>query len=280
MTRKYRMPIEPQVSEAIDHFRARVRHDVDVRATDLNVELVKLLEAREEHWRLQLDRTAAEARAEVERTFPARLAALRDEWTREAAPSAVAARDLAAPGELTGPGGREADPIVLGRLLGAVRRIDEAATLTGILEALARATATEARRAAVMLVDDDMLRAWRYFGFESTVAPMDIPVSRSGFVTAAMALRQTSFVQPSVGVPDPASPAFMHVPAGHTGLVAPIVVDTEVVAVLYADDVGRPPAQEEAPLWAEVVQLLVRFAAVRLENVTSIRTVGLLSQPV
>jgi hypothetical protein len=50
------------------------------------------------------------------------------------------------------------------------------------------------------------------------------------------------------------------------------------VAVLYADDVGRPEEQEDAPVWTEEVDLLVRHASVRLENVTSIRTVEVLTR--
>jgi hypothetical protein len=65
----------------------------------------------------------------------------------------------------------------------------------------------------------------------------------------------------------------MRVPAGHTGLVVPLTVGDEVVAVLYADDVGRREEHEDAPVWTEEVQLLARQASVRLENVTSARTV-------
>jgi hypothetical protein len=65
----------------------------------------------------------------------------------------------------------------------------------------------------------------------------------------------------------------MHVPVGHTGLVVPMAVGGEVVAVLYADDVGRTEEQEDAPVWTEEVDLLVRHASLRLENLTSTRTV-------
>ncbi|MEI6246027.1 MAG: hypothetical protein WCQ64_13410, partial [Acidobacteriota bacterium] len=65
---------------------------------------------------------------------------------------------------------------------------------------------------------------------------------------------------------------FMQVPVGHTGLVVPLIVGGDVVAVLYADDVGAPPEQEDAPVWTEEIDLLVRHAAIRLENLTSVRT--------
>ena len=71
---------------------------------------------------------------------------------------------------------------------------------------------------------------------------------------------------------DLTTPTFMQVPVGHTGLVAPLVVGGDVVAVLYADDVGRQEEQVDSPIWTEEIDLLVRHAALRLENITSIRT--------
>jgi hypothetical protein len=71
----------------------------------------------------------------------------------------------------------------------------------------------------------------------------------------------------------------MRVPAGHTGVVIPIVVAGEVVAVLYGD-VDRLAAPEDGPVWIEDLELLVRHASVRLENVTSERTVEVLTRAV
>jgi hypothetical protein len=61
--------------------------------------------------------------------------------------------------------------------------------------------------------------------------------------------------------------------------VTPIAVAGEVVAILYADDVDRLAEQEDAPVWTEEVELLVRHASLRLENVTSERTVEVLTRP-
>ncbi len=72
----------------------------------------------------------------------------------------------------------------------------------------------------------------------------------------------------------------MRVPTGHIGLVTPIVVAGEVVAVLYGDGADRVSEQEDAPLWTDEVELLVRHASLRLENVTSERTVEVLYRPV
>jgi hypothetical protein len=71
----------------------------------------------------------------------------------------------------------------------------------------------------------------------------------------------------------------MRVPVGHTGLVTPVVVADEVVAVVYADDVGRSAEQNDPRVWSEEIELLVRHTAARLENVTSERTVEVLTRP-
>jgi hypothetical protein len=52
------------------------------------------------------------------------------------------------------------------------------------------------------------------------------------------------------------------------------------VAVLYAEGAERRSEQDEAGVWAEEVELLVRHAASRLENVTSERTVAALTRTV
>jgi hypothetical protein len=104
-----------------------------------------------------------------------------------------------------------------------------------------------------------------------------VPVGQAGVLAAAVALRQTSFVPPMLDSRETTTPAFMRVPVGHTGLVTPIVVAGEVVGVLYADDVDRLSTQEDAPVWTEELELLVRHASVRLENVTTERTVEVLS---
>jgi hypothetical protein len=237
MTASSLMASDSPVRSVIDLFTTRLRHDTDVHLEALSADLAELAQARQDASRAELDRAVAQTRAEGER----------------------------------------AQLEMLGRLLSAVRRIDGETTLTGILEGLARGTAAAASRAAILLVDEDRLRVWGHFGFPAAAAPVDLALDQVAFVTAAVALRQTSFVPPSFNGHDPGVPAFMRVPAGHTGLVAPLVVGNDVVAVLYVDDLDRPPAQEEAPVWTDVVELLVRHASARLENVTSLQTVDLLT---
>ena len=243
------MPAEPRVREAIDLFIARVRHDLDAHLHGLTSDLLRLVREREESWRSETDRLVGDARAEAQRE----------------------SRGITSSGR--------SERATLERLLAVVRQLDDASTLTGILGVLAAGAAAETSRVAILLVDGDTLRPWGQFGFRAHVAPVSMPLAHVGFVAAAVALRQTSFAPSSLEGHDSTAPDFMRVPAGHTGLVAPIVVGSEVVAVLYADDVDRVPEREEAPAWAEEVELLVRHASLRLESVTSAQTVELSTGP-
>jgi hypothetical protein len=234
------MPTEDRFREAIDTFITRVRQDLDVHLRDLTAELAR---------RVREDREAL--RAELTRDLERRPA-----------------------------GGTSDGPVgTLERLIECVRRLDEAPTLTVILETLAEGAAADASRVAILLVEGDVLRTWGHFGFAPSASPIDVPMSQARVIMAAVALHKMSFVQPSADGRDWSVPAFMRLPAGHTGIVVPIVVGTEVVAVLYADDVGRPLNEESTPVWMEAVEMLVRHASSRLENATSTQTVELFTRP-
>jgi len=98
-------------------------------------------------------------------------------------------------------------------------------------------------------------------------------IGASGTLAAAVALQQTSFVPPLIEGREFTVPAFMRVPVGHTGLVVPLAVGGEVVAVLYADDVDRSEEQEDAPVWTEEVELLARHAAAGAAATIGLHTV-------
>ncbi len=272
------MPIEHRVREALDTFMARVRHDLDAHVRGLTSDLLRLIQEGQDEWRSDLDRSVSEARADAERMFRSRVESLRGELGREMELRLAAERaELQEARASLKSGVREGRVETLDRLLGAVRHIDEASTLSTILETLAKSAANETSRVAVLLVEGDTLKVWGHFGFSANTGPIDMPLSDAGILTATVALRQTSFVPPVLDGRE--TPTFMRVPAGHTGLVVPIVVGTEAVGLLYADDVNRLAEQEDAPVWTEEVELLVRHASLRLENITSVRTVEALTPP-
>lgn len=274
------MPIEHRVREALDAYMARVRHDMDAHLRSLTSDLLRLVTEHQDQWRTELERGAAEARADAERTFRSRLESARDELAREMETRLARERaDLQV--AMAAAKGTERDTRLdtVERLLGAARRIDEATSLSGILEALVQGASAETSRVAVLMVDGDHLTVWGHRGFAPGAGPTDMPIGASGTLAAAVAVKQSSFVPPLIEGRVQTAPAFMRVPVGFTGVVIPLVVGGEVVAILYADDVDRTATQEDAPIWTEEVELLARLASVCLENVTSVRTVEVLARP-
>jgi len=303
------MTMDHRLREVVDAFVARVRRDMDAHVQGLTADLLRLGTENQEYWRSTLERAVTDARQDAERGFKARLEALRNELTREmdvrlsterqqlqaATNAAVQATQAAAEAAQTaqahaaqakaaqaqalvhslrddiGGSARDARVDTLERLLGAVRRIDESTSLSGILETLAHGASAQTARVALMLVDGDVLKPWKLHGFVAGHEPREITIGTSGLLTATVALKQTSFVKPLIAR-EITTPGFMQVPVGHTGLVVPVIVGGDVVAVLYADDVGAAEEQEDAPVWTEEIDLLVRHASIRLENLTSVRT--------
>jgi len=164
------------------------------------------------------------------------------------------------------------------RLLAAIKHLDEAVSLSDVLKALAKGAMTEATRAAMLLVDADRLRLWGHFGFVDTPGPAEMALGQRGPFDIALERKQTVTIA-ALPAGDDTRPPFMRVPPGHGGVIVPLTVGGNVVALLYADGPERRTDSARAPIWAEQVEILVRHAALRLENLTSLRTVEVLTSP-
>ena len=156
------------------------------------------------------------------------------------------------------------------RLLSAMRMLDEATSLRGILEGLGRGAAMEATRVAVMLVDGEMLRPFGDFGFAIGPRPADAEICSAPLLARAVGERVKVSLSGARSVD---LPPFMRQSAGALGLAIPVVLGGEVVALLYAEGPERGSNGANAPVWTEHVEVLSRHAAARLEAVTSRRTV-------
>jgi hypothetical protein len=60
-------------------------------------------------------------------------------------------------------------------------------------------------------------------------------------------------------------------------VIIPLQVAGKVVAVVFAEGVDRLTPQGAGSVWTEHVEVLVRHASSRLENITSRRTVEVLT---
>lgn len=234
----------PRVKDAVERFLARIRHNIDVHLETLGTDLVRILE--EDGGKVSVDRLTDLAKTA----------------------SSVQAQE----GKLD----------LLAKLVGAMRLQDEATTLRGIIEALARGASGEATRVAVLLVDGETLRSFSEFGYVAGARPADVSLDSFPALARAVADRQRLLLSPGASARMPDVPAFMRAMSGNSGLVVPINVGAMVVAVLYAEGPERPsgpasPASVSSSLWTEHVEVLVRHASSRLENVTSRRTVEVLT---
>jgi hypothetical protein len=259
------MASDTRIPDALDEFLTRLRADLDAHGAALTATVLEHSQLGEETWRAKVEE--AEARfADERRDLERRLADERVEHQASMAELKTAARDA------------RVDTFT--RLLRAVRRLDDATSLTAILEALAKGAVAEAARVAVLVVEPESFRVWGHFGFADGQEPSDVAVGRVAALSTAVMTQQTSILSAGDGEAAADLPAFMRPPAGQAGLIAPLAVAREVVAVLYAEGAERRSEHEEAAVWAEEVELLVRHAAARLENVTSERTVAALTRTV
>ncbi len=266
----WRSTLERAVTDA----RQDAERGFKARLEALRNELTREMEQRLSTERQQLQAAtlaATQAAAEAANAVSAAHVASAQSAAHAATVVTAAAPRAAVPETGVREARREARIDTLERLLGAVRRLDEANSLTAILDTLAKGASEETSRVTILLVDGDLLKPWSSHGFAPGHAPTVIPIGSAGVLTATVALKQTSYVKPMIAR-DLTTPTFMQVPVGHTGLIVPLVVGGEVVAVLYADDVGQKEEHVDSPIWTEELDLLVRHAALRLENLTSVRT--------
>jgi hypothetical protein len=292
------------VPDALDELMKRMRADLDAHLTALGSGLAAHTQEREDTWRndlearVQAERAALDARlAEAQRDFETRLASERQEFEtrfsderhqretqfaaeRRELESRLADERLERQATLAALEAetREERSELFARLTRAVRRLDESASLTTILEALAKGVIAEASRVAVLIVEPMGLRCWAQFGFGAEQGPFDVVGSPAGTLRTVVASGQPATIASGDAEAVSHLPVFMRPEAGQAGLITPLAVGGETVAVLYAEGADRRSEQEDPGIWAEEVELLVRHAAARLENVTSERTVALLTQ--
>ncbi|HIM51997.1 MAG TPA: GAF domain-containing protein [Acidobacteria bacterium] len=171
---------------------------------------------------------------------------------------------------------------VLGRLLDGVRRLDKASRLTDVLNTLAELAGNETPRAAVLTVQADRVRGWRFVGFgptldEDEARQVDLAFGEAGIVGRAVVTGDAcSVVSGPNGVPRDAEPAFTTLPLGVHALAVPVLVGGQVMAVVYGDDAERRPAAA----WRESLEVLARHAGHCLEALTALRAAQLALQDV
>ena len=169
---------------------------------------------------------------------------------------------------------REIEMAGVTRLLDSVRGLDGATTLSEVLDALARAAAREAARAAVVVLRGERINGWRLSGFGPRDAQpklIDIPLSESGVIGLAVGAARAVTTRDSQSAA--IGPGFEKIPPDRMGLAVPVVVGGRVVAVVYADAVSLDGHERHVPSsWPELIEILARHAGRCLEALTAQKT--------
>ena len=143
-----------------------------------------------------------------------------------------------------------------------MKALDDASSLSEVLDALTTATAAEAGRAAMLVVKGDRILGWRTTGYgELDAQPRSIESSTADADALARAVATGRPVVTGSG-PASSAPAFVAGEAGRTGIAVPLVLGGRAVAVLYAD---TPADGGEASQPA--IEVLVRHAGRCLEAI-------------
>ena len=159
------------------------------------------------------------------------------------------------------------------RLLDAFRRLDQATTLTALIDSLAEAAASETTRSAVFVVRGRDLRGWRMAGFSDGPADVRlVSVSLDAAGAIGVCVRSKSRVEISpASFAEAGELAFMAASDAASGLAMPVTLGGETAAVIYGDDGGAGgPAG-----WRETIEILARHASRCLEAQTAIRAAKL-----
>lgn len=216
-----------------------------------------------------LDESAQEAK-QFERAAADRVQSLMAEAEESAARRVAEAREAAAAEALTRAQASftQLEAAAGRRLTSAFRDIDTAHSLSNILDTLVNAAAAENCRAALFLTGPSEIKSWRFVGFEPTFGPDDslsFPLPDAGIVGDAIAQKQLV----ATGEHGGSAPVFADLPAERTAVAVPIVVNGEVVTVLYADE--GTERSTESPVWSTSIELLARHASRALEAITAHR---------
>jgi len=172
---------------------------------------------------------------------------------------------------------RQLDQEQTGRLVDAVRRLDDARSLGEVLEVLAQSAAREAERVAVLIARGDRLTGWSVMGFgERASNPRAIDMTQDAAGLAGTVVRSGVPASRRAGeTADGTSlPSFAQDGTSRDALALPVVVGGATVAVVYADAAtsDRAPGADR---WPAILDVMTRHAGKVLEALTVQQAVGL-----
>ena len=151
-------------------------------------------------------------------------------------------------------------------------RMDDAATLSEVLDVLSDGLTAQAPRSAVLVVQDDTARVWRRNGLaqDAPAIGADLRLSEHDDLKAILDTAAPAVVEAASDERTVLGLAVL--PAGQQGLAVPVAIGGQVAALAYAD--GGADGAGLTPGWTDGVEILARHAARCLETLTAMRAAG------
>jgi hypothetical protein len=162
---------------------------------------------------------------------------------------------------------RQAQLAIVERLLSGIRSMDAARSLTDVLSALLTSASAEAPRVGLFVVNGAELRGWKGEGFPVEMSSLQISLHEEGLLADVLRRGEPVVTAADAG---PAAPKFAELPQDCAAIAVPLLVGSQPVAVLYADD-GGDTARQVPASWPEAIQILGRHASVNLAHLTAAR---------
>jgi hypothetical protein len=251
-----------QLSEIVVRQRAEAEHEASTSAESaanaLLTEAIALERSNAQALAAEAEGKASALQATIER-LSAEIADLRD---RTAAYTAEVERQQTAALLDARAAERQAGSDAVGTLGEGCRELDTAQTLSSLLNALADCAARLVDRSALLVLRGGTLRGWSARGLDREPATIEV---NSADRTPVARAWQTGKVEASTA-DDLGAHLLSPTQAGHIAIAIPIVVDRDVVAVLYGGDEGG--GRQAPTAWAEGLEVLARYAGRCLESLT------------
>jgi len=263
--------VREDAQRTADEQVTRIREE-SARASE--ADLARVREEVQQAGAAELERVREEAAQQTESEISRVTRELQDAVDRELARVALENKEVAEASVTEAiTGERHGQLACVDRLLEVIRRLDESRSLTEVLTALAEGAGAEAPRVAVLTAQGGRVRGWRFTGFTPDPGVVDLDVGQAGVVGRALETGTIATAEPAT--PSQVDTGFTTLPADRSGVAVPLLVGAAPVAVVYADDVSEAEQPKPAS-WPEAIELLARYASLRLENLTAVRTAQVL----
>jgi hypothetical protein len=272
-----RKTTEAQVNE-LTHALEDARRESDQRVAQARRDHESDLERIRREAAAELDRARAEFQRDVEKARQAATLEAEELVVAQLENAALdAERKLTAAVERATTDSHQAALAHAARFVDAIRTLDDARSLSEVLETLADCAGREVDRAAILIVKGDRLKGWRMVGFgpgAPAAKSIDIPLDERNLPGVQPLFSQDAVVRHALSLP--------------------ISVGGAVVAVLYGDTPrGDSPSDlrpstgargllsEVGGRWPAMLDVLARHASRVLEAMTVQQAAGLaLPRPV